>query len=334
MNLILKKYVMPDNVDKTWIGKLILSLVFPAFILLFRPIGLTTQQSAVVAAVLLVIIWWSTGIVKKIPASVCLILAFCLISGADLRTVFSFPLSETFPMIVITYLFSQGIANSGLIDKMFQPLLSRLVHTPAQCLLAIITIFYLTMYAIPQPLARLIIVAAMFNQFLKKTNLPESSCSVLMYAVFLLYAVVNMSAKDADLIMNHVAAGFSDTPISNVSWMHYMLVPALITCGFTVASLLLMFRKELTGRSIKPQETETQEPFSRRQKAALAVILLTVVLWMTGSIHGINNTLITLAGTVVLFGIGILHKEDFKMIDVTTLVFLTAALSIGGVMKA
>ena len=66
-------------------------------------------------------------------------------------------------MIVITYLFSQAISNSGLIERIFQPALLRFVHTPFQCLIAIVILFYLTMYVIPQPLARLIIVAAMFE---------------------------------------------------------------------------------------------------------------------------------------------------------------------------
>lgn len=333
MDAIIKKYVMPEVIDGNWGARLMLSLVFPAWILFGQPIGLTMRQSAVVAAVVLVIIWWSAGIVKKIPASIFLILAVCLVSGVKKQTIFSFPLSETFPIIVITYLFSQGIANSGLIDKIFQPLLSRLVHTPFQCLLAIMVMFYLTMYIVPQPLARVIIVAAMFHQFLKRSGLPGDTCSVLMYAVFLLYAVINMSAKDADMIMNHVAAGFSDNPIDNGTWMYYMLIPTLITCGLVVLSLLLMFRKELMGISLKKWEMGEQKPFSGRQKTALAVIVLTVVLWMTGGIHGISNTVITLVGTVILFGIGILHREDFKTIDVTTLVFLTAAFSIGGVMK-
>ena len=45
-------------------------------------------------------------------------------------------------------------------------------------------------------------------------------------------------------------------------------------------------------------------------------------------------TLITVAATGILFGIRILHKEDWKAVDVTTLIFLTAAFAIGGVMKA
>ena len=69
---------------------------FHAPILFFRPITLTARQAAVVAAVLLVIIWWSVGIVKKIPASIFLLVVFCLTSGVEEQTIFSFPLSETF----------------------------------------------------------------------------------------------------------------------------------------------------------------------------------------------------------------------------------------------
>lgn len=189
MKQILKTYFLPDQITGKWTAELILSLILPAALLICRPIGLTLRQSAVVACVLLVIIWWSTGIVKKIPASVFLTLVFCLVSRAGMEKIFSFPLSETFPMIVITYLFSQGISNSGLIEKIFQPALLRLVHTPCQCLLAIAATFYLTMYVIPQPLARLIIVAAVFHRFLQQTDLPEQTRSVLMYAVFLLATV-------------------------------------------------------------------------------------------------------------------------------------------------
>lgn len=352
MKKTLKKYILPEKTDARWWCLMGLSFLLPMLILVYRPIGLDLRQAAVVASVVLTIIWWSSGIVKKIPASVFLTLMFCMVSGVDRMTVFSFPMSETFPMIVITYLFSQGIANSGLIDRIFQPFLLRVVHTPCQCLIAIAAIFYLTMYVIPQPLARLIVVATVFHQFLTKTDLPERSRSVLMYGVFLFYAVVNMSAKDADMIMNYVAAGFSEVQISNGMWMYYMMIPTLITC-FLVALLFAgLFRRELMGHTLTIRKDTAIGPagtsganlaaggcgdssgWDSRQKAALVVIVVTVILWMTRAVHGINNTVITLVATAGLFGLGILHKEDWKTIDVTTLIFLTAAFSIGGVMKA
>ena len=333
MEVILKHYVWPEQTDWKWAAGMGMSLVLPLLILLLRPIGLTGRQSAVAAGVLLAIIWWSSGLVKKIPASIFLILVFALVSGTGYRTVLAFPLSETFPMIVITYLFSQAISNSGLIDKLFEPVLLRLVHTPCQCLAAVTVLLFLTIYVIPQPLARLIIVATMFGRFLERTTLPEGTKSVLMYAVFLMEAVVNMSSKDADMIMNHVASGFSEVPITNGMWMHYMLVPSLICCVLMMLLLLLMFHREMLGLKLETGTKMEKTPFSGQQKAALAIIGATVLLWMTGSLHGINNTVTTTGATALLFAIGILHREDFKAIDVTTLIFLTAAFSIGGVMK-
>lgn len=338
MEGLIRRYILPEKADIRWWGGMVLSILMPAFILLARPIGLERGQAVVAASVPLVIIWWSSGLVKKIPASLFLIVMFACFGGVDKRIVFSFPLSETFPMIVITYLFSQGIANSGLIDKIFQPLLMRFVHTPCQCLGAITAMFFLMIYVIPQPLARVIIVATVFYQFLKQTELPERTREVLMYGVFLTSAVVNVSVMDADMLINYMAVSFSETPISNGMWIRSMLLPSLITCLAVGGLFVCVFRKEMLGVRLtageKVRKEEEQKPFSRRQKAALAVITVTAVLWMTSGIHQINSTLITIISTMLLFALGILHKEDWKAIDITTMVFLTAAFSIGGVMKA
>lgn len=322
-----------EQVNKKWIMEMVLSLVLPLLLIICRPIGLTMRQSIVAAGVLLTIIWWSTGLVKKIPASLFLIAVFALVSGTGYQTVMAFPLSETFPMIVITYLFSQAISNSGLIDRIFEPMLLRLVHTPVQCLAAMTILLFITIYVIPQPLARVIIVAAMFDRFLKRTTLPESTRSVLMYAVFLMEAVVNMSSKDADMIMNHVAAGFSETPISNGLWIQYMMAPTFVCVVLVMVLFTILFHKDMLGHRIEAQQEEKQTPFTHQQRLALVIIGATVVLWMTTSLHGINNTIITIVATLLLFAIGILHKEDLRAIDITTLVFLTAAFSIGGVME-
>lgn len=354
LNVLIKKYMLPGAMDKRWWTRLAFSLLAPALILLLKPIGLNDSQAAVASSVLLTIIWWSSGIVKKIPASLFMLVMFVCFSGVSAGTIFSFPLSETFPMIVITYLFSQGIANSGLIERIFQPLLMRFIHTPGQCLLAIAAMFFVMIYVVPQPLARVIIVAAVFHRFLKQTELPERTKEVLMYGVFLTSAVVNVSVKDADMLINYMAASFSETPITNGMWMKYMLLPSLVTCVAVGGLFVGVFRKELLGLRLTGRlqgsgqsgavptaagesrlvNRDPESSFTGRQKAALAVITATALLWMTNGIHGINSTWITIVSTAILFALGILHKKDWKAIDITTMIFLTAAFSIGGVMKA
>ena len=328
------EYIIPEKINKIWGIKMFLSMLFPIIILIWKPFDLTFQQAIIVASTILVIIWWSAGIVKKIPASFFLLLMYYIFSGASVKTIISFSLSETFLTIIVTYLFSQGIANSGLIDKIFQPLLIKLVHTPCQCLIAIVGIFYLTMCIIPQPLARLIIVSSVFYHFLQYTDSPKKTKNVIMYGVFVASAVVNISTKDADIILNNVAASFSEIPITNRLWIYYMFIPTLITCCLLGILFIYIFRKELIGIHLgKNKKRNKIKPFSIQQKLAIVVIIATILLWATNSIHGINNTLITIVSTVVLFAIKILNGEDWKAVDITTLIFLTAAFSIGTVMK-
>ncbi|EGQ79627.1 sodium:sulfate symporter [Fusobacterium animalis ATCC 51191] len=328
------KYIIPEKINKIWGIKMCLSILFPILTFIWKPFDLTFQQAAIVASTILVIIWWSAGIVKKIPASFFLLLMYYIFSGASVKTIISFSLSETFLMIIVTYLFSQGIANSGLIDKIFQPLLIKLVHTPCQCLIAVVGIFYLTMYVIPQPLARLIIVSSVLYHFLQHINIPEKTKNIIMYGVFVASAVVNISTKDADIILNNVAASFSKIPISNKLWAYYMFIPTLITCCLLGILFIYIFHKDLIGIPLKNIEKENKiSPFSAQQKLAIGIIIMTVLLWTTNGIHGINNTLITIISTIILFAIKILHKEDWKSIDITTLIFLTAAFSIGNIIK-
>lgn len=333
---ISREYILPDRTDAKWMTELILSLIAPACILIFRPLGLDMRQSGVIAGVLLAIILWSTDIVKKIPTSIFLLAVFCLVNGAGVEKVFSFPLSDTFPMLVVTYLFSQAILNAGILEKVIEPVLFRLVHTPVQCIAATVIVFFLMVYVIPQPLARLIIVAAVFDRFLKKTNLSDETRSVLMYGVFLFYAVVNMSSKDADMIMNHVAAEYSETEITNWEWIQGMFIPTVLVCLVIILLFVFLFRKQLTGYriSVITQEKREKTVFSRQQKTAAVIMSATVILWMTSGLHGLNNTVVTLVAVICLFGVKVLKPADFRAVDVTTLIFLTAAFSIGGVMEA
>lgn len=311
-------------------------MVFPLLILLTRPLDMDWRQSLVVSTILLVIIWWSTNVVSKIPASLFLLGVFTVTGSAPLQTVFSFPLSESFFLIVLTYLFSQVFSNSGLVDKLFEPLLLRFSNTPLKTLAAIILMYVVTMYIIPQPLARLIIIAILFRRYLMKTNASVETREVLMFACFLFYAVVNMATRDADIIMNIASLGFAGLSMSDGQWARYMAVPVAALCLVIVALFSLFFKRQLFGIRFtvdRPADGKRQS-LTKREKLTLAVIIVTVALWMTEGIHGVSSTVVTFCSVLVLFSLRVLELKDFKAIDVTTLVFLTAAFSIGGVMKA
>lgn len=332
-------------VTPKWFGKMAASLIVPALILWLKPLGMNFSQSATVAGVLLVIIWWTAGIVKKIPASLFLLVWFCVFSGAPAQTIFTFPLGETFIMLIVTYVFSQAIGNCGLLDRLLLPLIMRIAKTPFRCILAIILSFFLLMYVVPQPVARLILLAVVVDTFLRRTTVKEESRQVILYAVFVFYAIVNMACKDADLIMNYVACTVSGAEITNGMWTRAMLVPTLGYIAVILAVFVFLFRKELLGVKVEllPGMEAPFAGFSRRELPPVIVVVATVVLWMTSGFWGSGihlfgyisaNTLVTIVSTVILFALGVLSRKDLAAIDVVTLVFLSAAMAIGGVLKA
>lgn len=325
-------FLFPQR-DKVWLITLLGSLVAPLLILLLKPLDLTLSQSSVLAVLLLVITWWSTGTVKKIPSSLFLLLCFLLFSGAPAQVVFTFPLSETFFLILLTYVFSQGIANSFIMDKLITPRLMKYVKTPVQTLLAMVGVFYLSMYLIPQPLARLILIASLFKRFLDATEVPKATVHVLMFGLFLMYGAVNMSTRNADIILNNAAVSFAGLSFSDADWIAHMLVPTLFYLVLILSLFILLFKKHLLGIRLHHTTSQGNSRLNRTEKAALVIAMITVLLWVTQSMHHISAIWITLAANLAFAAIGVIKWKDLKAIDISTLVFLTAAFCIGGVLK-
>lgn len=322
--------------------KIFFTMVLPFLLLLSRPFDMNFEQSILISSLFLVIIWWTTNVVNKIFSSTFLLVIFIVFSSAPLNIIFSFPLSKSFLLIIITYLFSQGIANSELIDKILEPVLIKYANTTIKVLIFAIIMFVITIFVIPQPLARLILVAMLFKNFINKASVSEETKEVLMYACFLIYTVINMSLKRADIILNNASVSFAGLEMSEVEWMIYMTVPVIILGVLVFSLFVFIFRKNLFGSNLNMNNYGFCEPYNveqsninltNQQKNILVIVIVTLILWMTESLHGISSTLVTFVSTVMFFLNKVLDEKDFKAIDITTLVFLTAAFSIGGVLK-
>jgi di/tricarboxylate transporter len=313
-----------------------LSLVFPCLILIVRPFHIRFDQAMVLASLVLVVTWWSSGITGKIPASCFLLGAFACFGSAPLRTVFSFPLSENFYLICFSYLFSQGIKKSGFAEKTLEPLLLRYVNTSFKVLVSVFLVLAVTIPVIPQPLARLIIVAEIYRNYLEKTGASGPQKDFLLFAVFQVYAIVNGVSINADIILNTSAVGFSGLALTNAQWIRGMALPTAVFCVLTIAMLGLFERFMVRGPVLRVREEKktATAPLGKKDRAAFLLIGITVLFWISGPLHHINHTLITITGVLLMFVFGILKFEDLKAIDISTMVFLSAAFAIGGVMKS
>jgi hypothetical protein len=103
------KYILNQLICGGIMKNTIKTLIAPLLIILIRPIGLNLNQSIVLATLILTITWWSTGVVDKLYASIFMLVMFSIFGQTPILRIFAFPLSETFVLIVLSYIFSQGI---------------------------------------------------------------------------------------------------------------------------------------------------------------------------------------------------------------------------------
>ncbi len=323
----------PFQRPKAWWVKFLLSLLPVPALILLRPLGLSAVQGLLLGALVTTIIWWVSSLVERTVASLALLAVFLLFSGAKVATVFTFPRSENFLMIVLSFLFSQGIANSGLAEKLLQPLLLRFAKSLGRLMALMALSAFLMIFIIPQPFSRIIILALIFKGYFDKIELSDQTRSALLFGLFTYSAFLNMMLRRGDIILNSALLSMGGMSLSETAWARYMALPTLVFVLLTTLLFLLVFRQELAGYQPAASPSTSHAGLDRREKGHLALILVVVLAWALEDVHGINGTIIAAVGTVAMFLAGLLKPVDLKTINVKLLVFLTAAFAIGGVLK-
>lgn len=307
-----------------------------AAILVFRPFGLDLNQSVVLAALALVIAVWVTGLFHKAAASILLLAVFLAFGRTPAARVFQFPLSENFITIVLAFLFSQGISNSRLGHKLLMPLLSRYASSPLKLIAALLLSVLAFVFIIPQPFSRVIILSAIFSEYLGALNPEPRLKEKLLFGVYLFSIVTNMFFIRGDIILNAAFLSFGRLGLGEGQWILLMLPPSLLYLSLVAAVFLAFSWKDLRGFSVDGAalpaiggEALTRE--DRRNILWLGAVLLA---WATEDLHHIKGVWIVAAGTAGMFGIGLLKPGDIRAVKPGLLLFMTAVFSIGGVMTA
>ncbi len=122
-----------------------------------------------------------------------------------------------------------------------------------------------------------------------------------------------------------IAAVSSNVGITFVNWMVFGMPLAL---GLLLAGVLyLKWRYRLRGLTEMPNITV--KPPDARARFVMIVFFLTVAAWLTEPLHGTPSAIVALIASAVLFGSGLLRREDITRIDWSTLVLIAGGIGLG-----
>lgn len=320
-------YIIKKNYER----QTLLSLLVLLAVAVIKPMGMTIQQSIVLGSLFLVIVWWGTGFVHKNIASAFLILIFVIFGGTPIEKVFYFPLSNNIILVVASYLLSQGIVNSKVADRLTKVLLQKYCNTSAKLVYMSFILGLGMIFIIPQPFPRVILLSSIYMSFLNKIEISDEEKKIIVFSVFVAASVTSLTFLNGDVIINNAVQGFGNITISYVRWIMLMTIPSVVTTGLIAVAYAFVFRKQLIS-ALEWKKEEGSRTIGKQEKLALGITAIVVVLWLTESIHLISASQTALVGVTLMFISGLIEVKDYKVINVSLLIFLTAEFAIGKVL--
>jgi solute carrier family 13 (sodium-dependent dicarboxylate transporter), member 2/3/5 len=134
---------------------------------------------------------------------------------------------------------------------------------------------------------------------------------------------------------NAIAAGALENagnPIDFIDWMKYGVPLTLALTAISCFVLIRMFLKDNTPISLdflKSQEKDTSPEFTRQRRVVIVVIIITVGLWLTSSLHGIKTAAVCAVPLVILTLTRVLDGKDIRELPWDTLLLVAGGLSLG-----
>ncbi|MHC1777947.1 MAG: DASS family sodium-coupled anion symporter [Lentimicrobium sp.] len=117
-----------------------------------------------------------------------------------------------------------------------------------------------------------------------------------------------------------------------IDWMKFGLPVAIVLTAVCCFALIRIYIKDTTPISLAfldEQKTDTSEESTLQRKIVSVVIIVTVGLWLTTSLHGLKVASICAVPLVVLTVTGVLGGKDIQGLPWDTLLLVAGGLSLG-----
>ena len=135
---------------------------------------------------------------------------------------------------------------------------------------------------------------------------------------------------------NLIAAGAlenSGITIDFLHWMFYGIPLALVLCAAACFVLIKIFIKENQPLSLELLRAEnsqlSQEGLKSQRRIVMVIVTITLVLWMTSSLHNLSVSAVAAIPIVFLTMTGVLEGTDVRKLSWDTLLLVAGGLSLG-----
>jgi solute carrier family 13 (sodium-dependent dicarboxylate transporter), member 2/3/5 len=172
------------------------------------------------------------------------------------------------------------------------------------------------------------------------TSLGKSGVSKALLLGISISATTGGMATIIGTPPNPIAAGMLENEGIKMDFLHWMIYGVPVAIALTAIScfvLIRVFIKSSTPVSLDFQngeKTDSEDEYKFRRKLVLIILVLTVLLWLTSSIHGISVAAVS-AIPIVLFTLtGVITADDVRTLPWDTLFLVAGSMSLGEALES
>lgn len=316
-------------------------LLLAVVVALWSPAALGPSGGVTLAIVLVTLGLWATALVPGYFASLLLFSSVLIAGLQPAPLVFSGFTSAAVWLIISGFVIGAAVNATGLDGRLAGIIAPFLTRSYPRLIGGLMLASMILGFLMPSSVGRAVVMVPIGMALADRCGFAKGSNGRIGIAAILAIGCNMPSfAILPSNIPNMVLAGSAETILGiHFTYTDYLLlhypVLGIVKSTFTVALVLALFPAKV-GDPLGTVAVSAATGKSGQGKV-IGVLILTLIFWMTDSLHGINSAWIGLGAAVLLLapGIGVVGPQAFRQsIDFGLLLFVAGALALGALVGA
>jgi len=281
---------------------------------------------------------WATARLPEYLVALLFFTAAAVLHLAPPDVLFSGFSSAAFWLVLSGFVLGAAIRKVGLADRLARRMANRLMGSWPRMVGGVVLLTYGLAFVMPSNMGRIALLMPIIMALADRAGLAEGSRGRIGLALAVGFGTFQLSASILPSnVPNLVMAGAAESAFGiHFSYLPYLLLHAPILGVLKglalVVCLCLLFPATLQANAAE----EPVSPLSAAEKRLGVLLLATLALWMTDSLHGISPAWVGLASACIclLPRIGFLNGEEFAAgVNFRTCIYVAGILGLAALVN-
>jgi anion transporter len=291
------------------------------------------QLIIVAGLVAVTILLWAT---RRLPEYLTALLFFAvamILHVAPASLIFSGFTSAAFWLVISGYVIGIAIRKTGLASRFARVLAVHLSRSYPQMVAGIVGLTYMLAFVMPSNMGRIALLMPIVLALADRVGFREKRPGRIGLSLAVGFGTFQLSASILPAnVPNLVMAGSIDTTYGiQFSYLPYLILHApvlgILKGGALCACVVWLFPDKVE----KSIEVEPTRPLSPEEKRLSVLLLMTLGLWFTDSLHGVSPAWVGLVAACLclLPRVGFVSSDEFgQEVNHRTAVYVAAILGL------